>query len=412
MLRGGIVKTLYELHGAGHSIRAMARELGIARNTVRKYLRAPGVPQPTRRPRRPSKLDPYKEYILQRLNEGVDHGMVLVRELRARGYTGSVSLLRAFVHPHRRRRVPAATRRFETAPGEQAQVDWGEVLYTTPTGRTARLWVFVMVLSWSRALYVEFVPRADVATFIRCHLHAFEAFGGIPRRCLYDNAKIVVLDRPAEGEPVWNARFLDFALRMGFTIQLCHPYRAQTKGRVESGVKYVKRNFWPSARFTDLADLNRQAQAWVASEAQVRIHGTTHERPCDRLAQERAHLQDLPPVERRVVFLREPRKIGRDGYVQWERAWYGLPWPWKPGQTVEVWAQDDRVEIWAGDQRLAVHPRALRPGQRFTHPRQWEGLEAGDARPAPTPHAVQIPTVEVAQRPLAAYDALLEVPSA
>jgi transposase len=335
--------------------------------------------------------------------------MVLWRELRTRGYTGSISLLRAFVHPHRRQRVSTATRRFETAPGEQAQVDWGLVTYTTLTGQPAQLWVFVMVLSGSRALYVECVPRADVATFIRCHLHAFEAFGGVPRRCLYDNAKVVVLHRPAAGEPEWNPRFLDFALRMGFAIQLCHPYRPQTQGRVESGVKYVKQHFWPSVRFTDWADLNRQAQTWLATEAQVRVHGTTHERPVDRLAQERAHLPALPPAERRVGFLREARTVGRDGYVQWEHAWYGLPWPWKPGQTVEVWAHDDRVEIWAGDQRLAVHPRALRRGQRFAHPRQWEGLPSGDPRPTPTPHAVQLPTVEVAQRSPAEYAALGEV---
>jgi transposase len=180
--------------------------------------------------------------------------MVWVRALRARGYTGSVSLVRAFVHPHRRRRLPAATRRFETEPGEQAQVDWGEVPYPTPTGHTARLWGFVMALSWSRALYVALVPRADVAPFIRCHLHAFEVFGGVPRRCRYDHAQGVVLEQPADSEPVWNPRFLDFALRMGCTIPLCHPYRAQTQGRVERGVQDVQRNFWPSARFTGLAD--------------------------------------------------------------------------------------------------------------------------------------------------------------
>jgi hypothetical protein len=140
----------------------------------------------------------------------------------------------------------------------------------------------------------------------------------------------------------------------------------------------------------------------VASKARVRIQGTAHERPCDRWAPERSHLKALPPGERRLVCLREPRKVGRDGYAQWERAWYGLPWPWKPRQTVQVWAHEDRVAIWAGDQRLAVHPRALRPGQRFTHPRQGEGLEAGEAWPAPTPHAVQVSTVEWVQRPLAA----------
>src|SRR5437016_1274506 len=105
----------------------------------------------------------------------------------------------------------------------------------TPDGRTRSVWGFVLVLSWSRAIYVEFVQRADVATFLRCHVHAFAALG-IPRRCLYDNAKVVVLDRDVNNQPIWNERFLDFALRLGFDVQLCRRYRAQTKGRVESGI--------------------------------------------------------------------------------------------------------------------------------------------------------------------------------
>jgi hypothetical protein len=237
-------------------------------------------------------------------------------------------------------------------------------------------------------------------------VHAFERLGGLPRRCLYDNTKLVVLERNADGEPLWNARFLDFAHRLGFDPRLCRPYRAQTKGRVESGVKYVRGNFWPTARFTDLAELNQQAQAWLDGVANVRVHGTTHERPVDRLAQERAYLLPLPSAERLAPFLREERTVGRDGFVAWERAWYGVHWRWA-GQTVQVQADQDLVQLFAGDQRLAIHPRARRRGQRLIQPGQWAGLPRGDGRPRPEPLAVQLPAVEVEQRPLALYDALI-----
>jgi hypothetical protein len=296
--------------------------------------------------------------------------------------------------------------RFETAPGEQAQVDFGKFRYEVPDGATCAVWGFVLVLSWSRAMYVEFVPRADLPTFLRCHVHAFEQLGGIPRRCLYDNTKLVVLDRDEAGEPLWNPRFLDFARRLGCSPRLCRPYRAQTKGRVESGIKYVRGNFWPTARFTDLADLNRQAQAWVDGVAHLRVHGTTHERPLDRLAGEREQLLPLPAPDRLAPFLREERLVGRDGFVCWERSWYGVAWPWA-GRRVQVEADEQLVRIFAGDERLAVHARATRRGQRFPVPGPWAGLPRSDGRPRPGPLALRVPAVEVERRPLAVYDALV-----
>ena len=230
MLKVGIVKEIYEMKGSGYSIRDIARELDIARNTVRRYLKDPEAVMPKRRRRRrSSKLDPYIEYMDRRLSEGLENCVVLWRELQGLGYQGSYSLVKTYVSPRRRRRQVQATVRFETEPGEQAQVDWGSFSYVDEKGRKRQMWAFVMVLGWSRAIYVEFVRRADTGSFIQCHVNAFEYFGGVPRRCLYDNAKVVTLGRDAEGQVEWNRRMLDFALRLGFELRLCQPYRAQTK---------------------------------------------------------------------------------------------------------------------------------------------------------------------------------------
>jgi len=265
------VQSILEMRGRGQSIRSISAELGLSRNTVRKYLREPGMPRYGPRPRRPGRLEPYESFVRQRVAEGVRNGVVLLRELRGRGYAGGYTALKDFLRPLRPPKTELATMRFETAPGEQAQVDWGRFAFIDTSGVRQLVWAFVMVLSWSRALYVEFVERADVSTFIACHIRAFEHFGGVVLRCLYDNLKLVVLGREG-GTPVWNERFQDFALRVGFDTRLCRPYRAQTKGRVESGVKYVRGNFWPTARFVDLQDLSRQAQTWIDEVADRRIH--------------------------------------------------------------------------------------------------------------------------------------------
>ena len=195
---------------------------------------------------------------------------------------------------------------------------------------------------------------------------------------------------------------------MGFDLRLCRPYRAQTKGRVESGIKYVRYNFWPTAEFVDLADLNRQAAAWTDSVANVRTHGTTGVRPIDSFAHEAPRLLPVPSRDRVAAFLRAQRRVGRDGFVAWEQAWYGVPWRWA-GQTVQVAATDRVVEIWSGADRIAVHPRATRSRQRLLAPGQWTGLPRPDRRPVPEPLARQCASVPVEVRPLAVYDDLLEL---
>ena len=198
MLKVGQVKEIYEMKGAGRSIRGIADDLGIARNTVRRYLNSPETLLPKPRTRRASKLDPYTERVDYRMSEGLENCIVLHRELMVLGYDGGYSILKSYVSPRRRRRQPGATMRFETAPGEQAQVDWGSLVYLNQDGRKHRIWVFVMTMGWSRARYVELVRWADTAAFIQCHVNAFEYLGGVPRRCLYDNPKVVTLGRDEE----------------------------------------------------------------------------------------------------------------------------------------------------------------------------------------------------------------------
>lgn len=409
MLEGGKVKEIHALHKEGQSIRSIAASLGVSRNTVRKYLRNPGLPQPKPRPPRPSKLDPYREDIKRRmLEDGVTNSQVLLRELRRMGYTGGRPILKDFMKPLRPPRPTPATMRFETGPGQQAQVDLTPVTLVRPDGTTQHLWAFAMVLDWSRAGYLEFMAKADLASFQRCHVHAFEHFGGVPRQILSANTKLVVLGRDHHGHPMWNPRFLDFALRVGFDPRLGQPYRAQTKGKVERFLRYAQDNFIPSVRPTDLNDLNRQALLWCVHVADQRVHGTTHERPAQRLKQERLFLQAVPPVERIAPFLRERRKVGRDGFVIWQGSAYGVPWTYA-GQEVQIQATEEWVEVWAGSQRLAVHPRAHAPGQRFVWPGQWDGLPSQTPPRRRAPVIFQVPDVGVEVRPLKVYEALAGV---
>ena len=393
------MKEIYEMHGQGHSARAIAQELGLARNTVLKYLKSPEAMRPKPRPLRGSKLDPYAEHIDRRMKEGLENCVVLLRELRALGYAGSYNTVVEYVKPRRRGSQPEATMRFETASGEQAQVDWGSLGYVGADGKKYRVWVFVMTMGWSRACYVELVRKADTAAFIQCHVNAFEYLGGVPRRCLYDNAKVVTLGKDQDGQVEWNLRMLDYARRVGFDIRLCRPYRAQTKGKVESGVKYVRRNMWPSLRFTDDADLNRQGLEWCDAV----VSATTYRVPWEMLAEERLHLGKLPDRATLAPYLREDRKVARDGFVSWEGSRYGVHWKWV-GATVQVGQRQGTVEIWAGDERIAVHPRAQKQGQRFILPGQWSGLPRGDGRPRQEAVAVQVPVGEVERRSLDVYE--------
>lgn len=265
----------------GLSIRAIARRLGCSRNTVRAALRRDGPPSYERKAM-PSKLDPYKDHLLARLAEFPELSVeALFEEISAMGYAGGATILKDFTRPYRvRRREPVV--RFETPPGRQAQCDFSELGIHEVRGRRLRLYLFHMVLGFSRMTYAEVTTAADSATFLAAHVRAFSYFGGMPREILYDNAKICAI-KHTRTVLTFNATLFDFAGRFGFAPRLCRPYRARTKGKVERSFGYVKDRFLVGRVFLDIDDLNTQLSAWIENTANRRIHATTGERPCDRL---------------------------------------------------------------------------------------------------------------------------------
>jgi hypothetical protein len=196
----------------------------------------------------------------------------------------------------------------------------------------------------------------------------------------------VVLDVDRQGNPTWNPEFLDFALTFGFIPELCRSYRAQTKGKVESGVKYVKGNFWPDRQFQDLADLNNQALVWCA-EVGRRVHGTTNQRPVDRFKEEK--LNPLPRPEVLVRYLSETRKVARDGYLSWGRSYYGLPWQ-LARKEVTVVDRGRTIEVKYQDEQVAVFEKAGKSGMRQSVPGQYCGIPLSAPGPRHEPLAIRV----------------------
>jgi transposase len=212
-----------EMHRQGLSISDIAELTGFDRKTVRKWLVQPGPPRYGPRVPGSSKLDPYKPYIDQRLRAGVWNAGILLRELRDRGYSGGYSILKDYLRPKRQAAREVAVRRFETPPGQQAQVDWGHLGTVEDEARRQPVWGFVFTLGHSRAMYADVATDQRLETFLRLHEAAFEALGGVPEEILYDRIKTVVLGTDDRGEVRWHPIFLDFARYWGFRPRLCRP---------------------------------------------------------------------------------------------------------------------------------------------------------------------------------------------
>ena len=292
------------LRKQGKSLRAIAREAGVAVNTVRKYLAEDQRPKYKRRPVQAGKLAPFEPYLRQRIDAAAPHWIpatVLCREIREHGFAGSERLVRNFARSLKPTKKEDPLVRFETAAGVQMQVDWIEF-------KRDHLSAFVATLGHSRNAYVEYVTDEKIETLIACHINAFESFGGVVREVLYDNMKTVVIERDAygPGKHRFHATLWDLAKHYNFTPRLCRPYRAKTKGKVERFNGYLRRSFHvPLVTRLRLAQLrldretaNVEVRRWLREVANARVHAHTGHVPAQALIEERGSLQPLPPPYR------------------------------------------------------------------------------------------------------------------
>lgn len=402
-------EAVHERRARGQSVSAIARELELDRKTVRTCLRQPAW-RPYRRAEAAGQLDAHREWLAQRAPQVNYSARILWQELRSQhGFGGSYVIVRRAVAPLRMAASAAALtqRRFETGPGEQAQCDWGQITVALGGVRTG-IHIFVMTLGYSRRGFALGCLRERMGELLAAHEAAFAHFGGRCEFLLYDRMRTVVLGT-SEGRPRLNPTFAAFAGHWGFTPRLCQPYRAQTKGKVESGVKYVKRNFVPGREFRDLEDFNAQLAAWQLEIADVRVHGTTHERPIDRFVDE---ARALAPTAGHASFLQamvRERVVADDWLVSIDGNRYSVPFV-LIGKTVQVVREGGAWIIRHRGAVLAEHPVLAGRAQLSVRPEHGPGAAARNARQrysAPRVSAPTDPSREVQVRDLAVYEGLI-----
>jgi len=355
-------------------VNTIARQLGIHHSTVDRVLSQAGLPK-AERTRRPSIVDPYHPLILETLAQYPTLSAArLLGMAQARGYTGGASQFRAHVAQLRPRRPAEAYLRLKTLPGEQGQVDWGHFGHI-PIGRAKRpLMAFVMVLSFSRQLFLRFYLNQRMDNFLRGHVAAFSAFHGVPRILLYDNLRSAVLER--RGEAIrFHPTLLDLSAHYRFEPRPVAPARGNEKGRVERAIRYIRENFFAGRPWSDLDDLNAQANAWCA--------GTSAQRPCpedpdqrvaEAFADEQAHLIALPdnpyPTDEQVAV-----SVGKTPYVRFDLNDYSVPHT-HVRRTLTVSASLTQVRMLEGETVIATHPRTFDKGKQIEAPAHVADLVA------------------------------------
>lgn len=396
----GAIKSLRE---QGMGKKKIARVLGLDVRTVRRYIEAGGWCPYKRQVQRPGLLERFRDYLVKRMSQ-VDYcAQVLFQEIRDQGYAGGYDRVKLFVRPHRQeqQRLAEATVRFETAPGKQAQVDWGTTAVELG-GRPARVSVFVMVLGYCRRIFAVATTDQKVGTLVRCHQEAFAHFGGRTQDILYDNPKTICLERHGD-KPVLNPTFEDFARYWGLRVKLCHPYRARTKGKVESGVKYVKRNFFKGRSFESLEHLNRELLQWCLTIADERIHGTTHRKPLEMFQEEiLISTAGQPPY-----VVNEPlrRMVASDCLVSYQTNRYSVPHRYV-GQTADVVATAERLKVFVKGELVADHVLSHLRYQRVVTAGHYAGIGQPLRREAAQPVFVAAAWPEVEVRSLEVYEVL------
>lgn len=322
---------ILNLANIGLSVPKISQRTRRSTTTIYRLLRNGGLPKRLPQQHQISKiLDSHRNYLNEEIKKGVINAQKLFTELQNWGYVGSYYRVNQYVKSYTSSKATniRPVHRFETLPGEQAQVDWGSCGTIEIEGKEKRLYCFVYLLGFSRIVYVEFTTKQTLESLLESHIHAFEQLG-IPKTIVYDNPKTVVLRRDKSGDLSekihYNPNFLDFSKHFAFNITLCHPYWPRSKGKVESGIKYIKHNFLLGRKFISLEDANKQVKAWLKNVAHVREHGTTKEKPIDRLQVEKNYLNSLSNFLPYAIRPYEVRNSTNSGIVQFKSNLYPVP---------------------------------------------------------------------------------------
>jgi len=337
----------------GLTVAQIARQLHLHERTVARWL-AMETFRPRRTPPRPSKLDPFKRQIVRWLATHPYTATQIFLRLREAGYRGGITIVKDYVRHVRPPRTPAfLTLAFE--PGECAQVDWGQFRSIQVGNTRRRLSFFVMVLCYSRMLYVEFTVSETMEHFLACHANALAFFGGVPTRLMVDNLKSAVLRRAVGEAPVLNPRYKDLADHFGFTIAPCGIGQPQEKGRVENAVGYIKKNFLAGLELTDFCLVNPAARQWLHTVANVRVHGSTKRKPCELFEAEKAALKPLPPRPYDVGIIR-PIRANSQFRITVDTNTYSVPAEYA-GTALTLKLYPDHLCVYHQDKLIARHIR-------------------------------------------------------
>lgn len=381
------VAIILRLHQLGWGSKRIAREVGCARNTVKRYL-AQGTWAPVASRARPKALDALADWVAERFKQHRGNADVVRQDLlREHGVAVSLRTVERAVAPLRQalRAEARATVRYETAPGEQLQIDFGERKVVI-AGVAEKLFFFVATLGYSRRLHVRVFRHERQTAWLDGLESAFHAFGGVPETVLLDNARALVLKPRREGAPAtFHPRLLAFAKHWDFRPVACAPYRARTKGKDERGVGYVKANAIAGHVFASFAALEAHLVAWTRDVADVRIHGTTGEAPLVRFQRDEAHR--LRPLADRPSFqpTREwTRRVQSDCTIELHRNWYSVPWRLL-GETVRVVQHGARLTIHHGAAVVAEHAVATGTRVRRIEPAHLAGISGHAVGPRATP---------------------------
>jgi transposase len=364
------IKYLHQHHGLKCS--QIAGELSLDERTVFKWLKEKQF-RPRKSTQRSSKLDPFKDDIVRMLENYPLSAVQVLQRIRDDGFDGGYTIVKEYVRKIRPKRANAFLK-LSFAPGECAQVDWGSHGSVSVGDTSRRLSFFVMVLCYSRMMYVEFTVSQTMEHFLACHQNAFHRFGGVPEKIMVDNLKSAVLKRSVGKDPVLNPKYLDFANHYGFTIAPCAVGKGNEKGRVESGVGYVKKNFLSGLEITDFSVVNPAARKWLDTVANVRSHGETGKKPADMFEDERRCLNPLPTHPYDVATISRMR-ASKQFRITVDTNHYSVPAEYA-GQPVTLKLYPDRLCLYYNDKLIARHVRSYDRRKDFELPDHPKALMA------------------------------------